>query len=62
MWMSFATSPSISFDTGMPVHLATTSATSSSSTSSLRKVVSDWISASRVSSWTTSSSSFGISP
>ena len=37
MWMSFSTSPSISFETGMPVHLATTSAMSSSSTSSLRK-------------------------
>ena len=63
MWMSFAISPSISFETGMPVHLATTSATSSSSTSSLRKVVSDWLllrGAPRAS--TTSSSSFGISP
>ena len=37
MWISFSTSPSISFETGMPVHLATTSATSSSSTSSLKK-------------------------
>ena len=41
MWMSFSTSPSISLETGMPVHLATTSATSSSSTSSLRKVTPD---------------------
>ena len=38
MWMSFSTSPSISRETGMPVHLATTSATSSASTSSFRKV------------------------
>ena len=37
MWISFSTSPSISLETGMPVHLATTSATSSSSTSSFRK-------------------------
>ena len=36
MWISFSTSPSISFETGMPVHLATTSAMSSSSTSSLK--------------------------
>ena len=34
MWMSFSTSPSSSLLTGMPVHLATTSAMSSSSTSS----------------------------
>ena len=36
MWMSFSTSPSSSRETGMPVHLATTSATSSASTSSFR--------------------------
>ncbi len=35
MWISFSTSPSISRETGMPVHLATTSATSSSVTSSV---------------------------
>ena len=40
IWISFSTSPSISLETGMPVQLATTSATSSSSTSSLRKVTS----------------------
>ena len=49
MWISFSTSPSINLETGMPVHLATTSATSSSSTSSLRKVTSDWMPASRAS-------------
>ena len=38
MCTSFSTSPSMSRDTGMPVHFATTSATSSASTSSLRKV------------------------
>ena len=37
MWTSFWTSPSISRETGMPVHFATTSAMSSASTSSLRK-------------------------
>ena len=37
MWISFSTSPSSRRETGMPVHLATTSATSSASTSSLRK-------------------------
>ena len=42
MWRSFSTSPSSSFETGMPVHFATTSAMSSSSTSSLRKVPSAW--------------------
>ena len=36
MWTSFSTSPSSRRETGMPVHLATTSATSSASTSSLR--------------------------
>ena len=36
MWISFSTSPSTSRVTGMPVHLATTSATSSSSTFSRR--------------------------
>ena len=35
MWTSFSFSPSIILATGMPVHLATTSATSSASTSSL---------------------------
>ena len=35
MWISFSTSPSISFETGMPVQRATTSATSSSVTSSV---------------------------
>ena len=37
MWISFSTSPSIRRETGMPVHLATTSATSSASTSSLQE-------------------------
>ena len=62
MWISFSTSDSISFETGMPVHLATTSATSSSSTSSLRKVRSDWSSRRRASWSVTSFSSSGISP
>ena len=35
MWISFSTSPSIRRETGIPVHLATTSATSSSVTSSV---------------------------
>ncbi len=35
MWRSFSTSPSSIRETGMPVHLATTSAMSSASTSSL---------------------------
>ena len=35
MWISFSTSPSISRETGIPVHLATTSAMSSSVTSSV---------------------------
>ncbi len=35
MWMSFSTSPSRRRETGMPVHLATTSATSWSVTSSV---------------------------
>ena len=36
MWMSFSTSPSTSRETGMPVHLPTTSAISSTSTRSDR--------------------------
>ena len=39
MWTSFATSPSSRRVTGIPVQVATTSATSSASTSSLRKTV-----------------------
>ena len=62
MWISFSTSPSISRETGMPVQRATTSATSSSSTSSFRKVVSDWSSRRRASWSFTSCSSSGISP
>ncbi len=38
MWISFSTSPSSRRETGMPVQRATTSATSSASTSSLRKI------------------------
>ena len=36
MWISFSTSPSTSRETGMPVHLPTTSAISSTSTRSER--------------------------
>ena len=36
MWMSFSTSPSTRRETGMPVHLPTTSAISSTSTRSDR--------------------------
>ena len=39
MWTSFSISPSSIVTTGMPVHLATTSAMSSASTTSLRKFV-----------------------
>ena len=61
MWRSFWTSPSISFETGIPVHRDTTSAMSSSSTSSLSMVTSDWSSAGA--RWPpTSFSSCGISP
>ena len=59
MWISFSTSPSISLETGMPVHLATTSATSSSSTSSLRKPA---VPSVRSSASASSRSSSGISP
>ncbi len=62
MCTSFSTSPSISFDTGMPVHLATTSATSSSSTSSLSIVRSPWSSDSLASCSRTSRSRSGIAP
>jgi hypothetical protein len=43
---SFSFSPSSSLSTGMPVHLATTAATSSASTSSLSIFLSFWITAS----------------
>ena len=49
MWTSFSTSLSMSLERGMPVHLATTSAMSSLSTSSLSIVRSFW------SSWSASS-------
>ena len=45
---SFCISPSISRDTGTPVHLLTTSAMSSSSTSSFSIFCSDWSSSSRL--------------
>src|ERR1051325_9221216 len=51
MWTSFCTSPSSSRETGMPVHLATTSATSSSSTSSLSMRCFCCTTASRAVSW-----------
>ena len=62
MVTSFCTSPSSIFDTGMPVHLLTILATSSSSTSSfsMRDCL-PYPSAARLSCFT-SASSFGSSP
>ncbi len=63
MWISFSTSPSIRRETGMPVHLATTSATSSSVTSSCSMEPDvACSSASRCSCSAISDSSLGISP
>ena len=62
MCTSLATSDSISRDTGMLVQRATTSATSSSSTSSLRKVRSACSSRSFASVAVTRSCSSGILP
>ena len=63
MCTSFSISPSISRVTGMPVHLATTSATSSSSTSSFkqRAVALQSVELARVIAASSRSSS-GISP
>ena len=62
IWISFCISPSSIFDTGTPVHFATTSATSSSSTSSFRKTPSFCSSASRDCSASSSFSISGILP
>ena len=63
MWISFSTSPSISRETGIPVHLATTSATSWSVTSSVSIVPPSRCSSASFSSCSaTVLSSSGISP
>ena len=63
MWISFSTSPSIRRETGMPVHLETTSAMSSSVTSSVSIVPpSRWSSASFASCSATVLSSSGMRP
>ena len=63
IWISFSTSPSIRRLTGIPVHLATTSATSSSVTSSASiEPPPACSSASRASCSATVFSSSGISP
>ena len=63
MWISFSTSPSIRRETGIPVHLETTWATSSSVTSSVSiEPPSRCSSASRACCSATVFSSSGISP
>ena len=59
---SFAISPSMRRETGMPVHLATISATSSSSTSSFSMRPSRWRSSSRADNWSSSRSTTGMWP
>ena len=62
MRISFWTSPSIRFDTGMPVQRLTTSATSSASTSSFSIFCVDWRTARAALASSTCCCSSGISP
>ena len=62
IWTSFSISPSRSRETGMPVQLPTTSATSSEPTSSFSMGESAWISARRSMAASSSAWSFGRSP
>ena len=51
MWTSFASSPSMSRVTGIPVHFETMSAISSAVTSSLRREFGPWSAAMAASCW-----------